>query len=148
MTYQGQYRDRGAWQNPQGRPGPEPAAWQNPQNPQVRPGPAAWQHPRSPPGRPGPAAWQNPQNPQMRPGPDAWQNPQNPQVRQVPRAYPQDRSQHQRHGGAEGNERLTVMTGAVLLVLLAVEGITLLRLGRLLTLHFFIGMLLLGPVAL
>jgi hypothetical protein len=40
------------------------------------------------------------------------------------------------------------MTGAVLLVLLAAEGFTILRLGRLLTLHFFLGMLLLGPVAL
>jgi hypothetical protein len=36
----------------------------------------------------------------------------------------------------------------VLLILLAAEGFTLLRLGRLLTLHFFLGMLLLGPVAL
>lgn len=51
-------------------------------------------------------------------------------------------------GGAEGNERLTVLTGAVLLILLAAEGLTILQLGRLLTLHFFIGMLLLGPVAL
>ena len=40
------------------------------------------------------------------------------------------------------------MTGAVLLILLAVEGFTILRVGRLLTLHFFLGMLLLGPVAL
>jgi hypothetical protein len=40
------------------------------------------------------------------------------------------------------------MTGAVPLVLLAAEGLTILRLGRLLTLHFFLGMLLLGPVAL
>jgi hypothetical protein len=40
------------------------------------------------------------------------------------------------------------MTGAVLLILLAVEGYTILRLGRLLTLHFFLGMLLLGPVTL
>jgi hypothetical protein len=51
-------------------------------------------------------------------------------------------------GGAEGNERLTALTGAVLLVLLAVEGCTILRVGRLLTLHIFLGMLLLGPVAL
>jgi hypothetical protein len=51
-------------------------------------------------------------------------------------------------GGAEGNERLTALTGTVLLLLLAAEGVTLLQLGRLLTLHFFIGMLLLGPVAL
>ena len=40
------------------------------------------------------------------------------------------------------------MTGAVLLALLLVEGFTLLQLGRLLTVHFFVGMLLLGPVAL
>jgi hypothetical protein len=53
-----------------------------------------------------------------------------------------------RSGGADGNEHLTAMTGAVLLVLLAVEGFTILRVGRLLTLHFFLGMLLLAPVAL
>ena len=51
-------------------------------------------------------------------------------------------------GGAEGNERLTAMTGAVLLILLLVECYTILRIGRLLTLHVFLGMLLLGPVAL
>jgi hypothetical protein len=53
-----------------------------------------------------------------------------------------------RTGGAEGNEKLTAMTGAVLLVLLAAEGITILRVHQLLTLHFFIGMLLIGPVLL
>ena len=40
------------------------------------------------------------------------------------------------------------MTGAVLLILLAVECYTILRIGRLLTLHVFLGMLLLGPVTL
>ena len=50
-------------------------------------------------------------------------------------------------GGAQGNERLTAATGAVLLILLAAEGLTILRIGRLLTWHFFLGMLLLGPVA-
>jgi hypothetical protein len=40
------------------------------------------------------------------------------------------------------------MTGAVLLVLLAVECYTILRIGRLLTLHIFLGMLLLGPLTL
>ena len=40
------------------------------------------------------------------------------------------------------------MTGAVLLILLAVECYTILRIGPLLTLHLFLGMLLLGPVAL
>jgi len=51
-------------------------------------------------------------------------------------------------GGAEGNERLTAMTGAVLLLLLAAEGVTILLKRELLTLHFFIGMLLAGPVLL
>jgi len=50
--------------------------------------------------------------------------------------------------GVAGNERLTAMTGAVLLVLFAAEGVTILRVHRLLTLHFFLGMLLIGPVAL
>jgi hypothetical protein len=40
------------------------------------------------------------------------------------------------------------MTGAVLLVLLAAEGVTILFRQRLLTAHFFIGMLLIGPVLL
>ena len=53
-----------------------------------------------------------------------------------------------RRDGTEGNERLTAMTGAVLLILLLVECYTLLSLGRLLTLHVFLGMLLLGPVSL
>jgi hypothetical protein len=50
--------------------------------------------------------------------------------------------------GAEGNERLTGLTGAVLLIGFAAEGVTILALHRLLTLHFFLGMLLIGPVAL
>ena len=40
------------------------------------------------------------------------------------------------------------MTGAVLLVLFIAECLTLLRLGNLLTLHVFLGMLLVGPVSL
>src|SRR5215471_13377876 len=51
-------------------------------------------------------------------------------------------------GGVDGNERLTAMTGTVLLVLLAIEVVTLLRLHSMLTLHFFVGMLLIGPVML
>ena len=51
-------------------------------------------------------------------------------------------------GGAEGNERLTAMTGAVLLVLFAAEGITVASVHKLLTLHFFVGMLVAGPVLL
>jgi hypothetical protein len=51
-------------------------------------------------------------------------------------------------GGVAGNERLTAMTGSVLLILFAAEGLTILRLHQLLTVHFFLGMLLLGPVSL
>ncbi len=47
-----------------------------------------------------------------------------------------------------GNQRLTAMTGAVLLVLFVAECLTILHLQRWLTLHVFLGMLLLGPVCL
>jgi len=50
--------------------------------------------------------------------------------------------------GVEANARLTGMTAAVLLVLLAVEGFTILRIGKLLTLHVVIGMVLVPPVLL
>jgi len=51
-------------------------------------------------------------------------------------------------GGGEGNARLTSITGAALLVLLAVEGATIPFLRSLLSVHIFLGVLLLGPVAL
>jgi hypothetical protein len=51
-------------------------------------------------------------------------------------------------GGTDGNERLTAATGVVLLVLLAVLGVTILRIGQLLWVHLFVGMLLIGPVLL
>jgi len=51
-------------------------------------------------------------------------------------------------GGTTGNERLTTATGVVLLVLLAVIGVTILRLRSLLWVHLFVGMLLIGPIAL
>ncbi|MHB8449036.1 MAG: hypothetical protein ACYDAQ_00970 [Mycobacteriales bacterium] len=47
-----------------------------------------------------------------------------------------------RSGGTEGNERLTAATGAVLVVLLAVEGVTIVFLRPLFGLHVFVGMLL------
>ena len=53
-----------------------------------------------------------------------------------------------RTSGAEGNERLTGATAVVLLGLLAVEGVTILFLRRLLPVHVFLGMLLIPPVAL
>lgn len=48
--------------------------------------------------------------------------------------------------GVEANERLTSSTALVLLVLLAVEGVTVVRVHSLLTLHVFVGMLLIPPV--
>lgn len=48
----------------------------------------------------------------------------------------------------EGNSRLTAATGLVLLVLLAVEGVTLLSVRGMLTLHVAVGALLVGPVLL
>ena len=58
------------------------------------------------------------------------------------------RAHSARGGGTTGNERLTAATGAVLIVLLAVIGVTIISLSRLLWVHLFVGMLLLGPVAL
>ncbi len=51
-------------------------------------------------------------------------------------------------GGTEGNERLTVITGWVLIVLLAVLGVTIVGIGQLMWMHLFVGVLLIGPVAL
>jgi hypothetical protein len=51
-------------------------------------------------------------------------------------------------GGTEGNERLTVQTGAVLFVALAVLGVTIIRIGQLTWLHLFLGLALIGPVVL
>jgi len=51
-------------------------------------------------------------------------------------------------GGTDGNERLTAATGVLLLVLLAAIGVTILRIGQLLWVHLFVGMLLIGPVLL
>ncbi len=64
-----------------------------------------------------------------------------------------DKPRHRRAGqagtgGVAGNERLTAMTGLVLLLLFAAEGFTILSVHQMITLHFFLGMLILGPVAL
>ena len=49
--------------------------------------------------------------------------------------------------GAEGNERLTSIAGALLFVLLAAEGVTILSVRSLFTAHAFIGVLLIGPLS-
>ena len=44
-------------------------------------------------------------------------------------------------GGIDGNERLTAVAGVLLLVLFAVIGVTIIRIGQLLWLHLFLGLL-------
>ena len=51
-------------------------------------------------------------------------------------------------GGSEGNARLTGLSATVLLVLLAAEGATIPFLRSYLTLHIFLGVLLIPPVVL
>jgi hypothetical protein len=51
-------------------------------------------------------------------------------------------------GGSSGNQQLTTVVAAVLVMLLAIEGATLLKLQSLLTVHAFVGMLLIPVVAL
>jgi hypothetical protein len=51
-------------------------------------------------------------------------------------------------GGTDGNEQLTAETSVVLIALLAVIGVTILRIGQLISVHLFVGLVLIGPVAL
>lgn len=53
-----------------------------------------------------------------------------------------------RTGGIDGNERLTGAAAALLFLLLAAEGVTIVFLRPLFSAHVFIGMLLIPPVAL
>jgi hypothetical protein len=49
--------------------------------------------------------------------------------------------------GVEGNELLTGLAGAVLIVVLAALGLSILRIGPLISVHLFVGMMLIGPLA-
>jgi hypothetical protein len=51
-------------------------------------------------------------------------------------------------GGPDGNQIMTIVNGAILIVLLAPLGLTILLIGRLFSEHLFVGLLLLGPLAL
>ena len=53
-----------------------------------------------------------------------------------------------RTAGPERNARLTALTGAALMVLLAIEGITLISLRSMLSWHIFVGLLVVPVVAL
>jgi len=61
---------------------------------------------------------------------------------------PDERSRAERRADdrVESNARLTASNAAVLLVLLAAEGVTILRVRHLVSAHVFIGMLLIPPV--
>jgi hypothetical protein len=50
-------------------------------------------------------------------------------------------------GGTDGNEQLTATIGIILLVLFAVLGVSIIRIGQLLWLHLFLGVILAAPVA-
>lgn len=52
------------------------------------------------------------------------------------------------YAGVEGNSRLTSANGMLLLALLAVEGFTILSVRQMITLHVFLGIMLIGPVLL
>ena len=56
------------------------------------------------------------------------------------------RAERRADAGAAGNARLTAANAAVLLVLLAAEGVTILRVRELLSPHVFIGVVLIPPV--
>lgn len=51
-------------------------------------------------------------------------------------------------GGTDGNERLTAATAVVLMALLAVEGVTIIEMRPLLTVHLFVGLALIPPIGL
>src|SRR6266536_6655620 len=53
-----------------------------------------------------------------------------------------------RFGGTEGNEILTSAAAVVLTGLLAAEGVTIVRMGGLVSAHMFIGLVLIRPVLL
>ena len=61
---------------------------------------------------------------------------------------PAARTWLERFGGTEGNEILTAAIGAVLTVLLIAEGITILQIGGLVSVHMFIGLVLVPPILL
>jgi hypothetical protein len=65
-----------------------------------------------------------------------------------PAQQPARRAERRADAGVAANARLTASNAVVLLVLLAAEGVTILRVRELLTPHVFIGMVLIPPVLL
>ena len=71
-----------------------------------------------------------------------------PSVPSLPAPAAPARTRRWLGGGTDGNERLTSVTGALLVVLLAVIGVTIINLRGLLWVHLFVGVLLIAPVSL
>ena len=71
-----------------------------------------------------------------------------PSVPSLPASAAPVRARRWLGGTTDGNERLTSATGALLVVLLAVIGVTIINLHGLLWVHLFVGMLLIAPVSL
>jgi len=71
-----------------------------------------------------------------------------PVARQVARILGLDRPRESRPQGVEGNARLTGTTGLVLIVLFFLEGLTIPFIGRLISWHILIGLVLIPPVLL
>ena len=65
-----------------------------------------------------------------------------------PDTAPASRRTRLLRGGVAGNERLTALAGSVLFLLLAAEGVTILRIHSLMTAHFVIGMVVTAVVVL
>lgn len=81
------------------------------------------------------------------PLPDSWAvGPTQPPTLAAPIAGVKDR--RLLAGGTAGNELLTTVTGAALIVLLAVIGVTIVRIRGLLSVHLFVGLMLAGPLVL
>lgn len=78
------------------------------------------------------------------------------QLQSARRTPPRDERTGEEHGrlaslvggGTAGNANLTAATGLLLVLLFAVIGVTILRIGQLIWPHLFVGLLLLGPVLL
>jgi hypothetical protein len=62
------------------------------------------------------------------------------------RSRPVAHTSRERLGGTEGNEILTAAIGAILTALLIAEGITIIWIGGLLSVHMFIGLVLVPPL--
>src|ERR1700735_5242291 len=71
-----------------------------------------------------------------------------PRAPQPARTASRSRFRRMFGGGTNGNEQLTAVTGVILLVLFAVLGVSIVWIGQLLWLHLFLGVALMGPVAL